>query len=92
MFIRHVTASLCIAALLGCTAPPPPVDPPTLKSMRLSCADFRHNPDGTWTPTHRIRDMTGMNWDSTTTLDSTTTAFDSGSVNIKTLLDSQCSK
>ncbi len=28
--------------------------PPTLKSLNLSCGDFRHNQDSSWTPLHAI--------------------------------------
>jgi hypothetical protein len=32
-----------------------PPGPPTLESLHLTCSDFKHNQDGTWSPVHPMQ-------------------------------------
>jgi len=47
---RAVLTALLLAPTLPSLAQPRPLYYPELQARGISCADFRHNPLGSWTP------------------------------------------
>jgi hypothetical protein len=51
--IRVVALSLALSATTAAALPPAPTHP-SLDGPGLTCADFRRNSDGSWSPTHTL--------------------------------------
>jgi hypothetical protein len=51
-FFAIALGLLCLNAFAQTPATPPG---PTLKDLHLSCSDFRHNKDGSWSPLHPVQ-------------------------------------
>jgi len=51
--IRIIALSLALSATTALALPFTPAHP-TLQGPALSCADFRQNSDGSWSPTHTL--------------------------------------
>ena len=61
MSFSRTTAAMC-AMVLGFTslnafaqAAATEAPAPKLKDLHLSCSDFKHNPDGSWSPLHPVQ-------------------------------------
>ncbi len=87
---RAVLTALLLAPALPSLARPQPYYFPELQARGVSCADFRHNPLGSWTPVKKVT-IVGPSGpftvepDEVFSLDSTVM-----SVNIAAILDERC--